>query len=57
MKYGASIRSAVNRAMGKLQVVSRKRNKSGAYKGNKRVTMRNKRVNGKTGRYSVTQGK
>ncbi|MFZ2619401.1 MAG: hypothetical protein WAX89_00820 [Alphaproteobacteria bacterium] len=55
MKYQGSIRAEKVRDR-KLQVTTRRRNKAGEFKGQRRVTMSNKRVNGKTGRYSVTQG-
>lgn len=55
MHIRSSIRSAKKRDR-KLQVVSRKRNKAGKFLGHKRVTMRDKMTNGKTGRYAVTQG-
>ncbi len=56
MKYKSSIRAELVRALGKLQLVSRKRNKAGKFVGKKRVVMRNKRINGKAGRFGVTQG-
>lgn len=56
MKYKSSIRAELRRALGKLQLVKRNRNKAGQYTGKARVVSRNKRVNGKAGRYSATQG-
>lgn len=55
MRYLSSIRAEKVRDK-KLQVVSRRRNKSGKFLGRIRIVMRDKRTNGKTGRYSVTQG-
>lgn len=54
MKYPSSIRAEKKRER-KLQVVRRMRNKSGQYVGKMRVTMRDKRQNGKTGRFAATQ--
>jgi hypothetical protein len=55
MKYQSSIRAEKVRDR-KLQVVRRMRNKAGKYLGNLRVVMRDKRKNGKAGRYATTQG-
>jgi hypothetical protein len=55
MRYISSIRAEKKRDR-KLQVVSRTRNKAGKFLGRIRVVMRDKRVNGKAGRYAVTQG-
>ena len=55
MRYISSI-SAEKKRNRKLQTVSRRRNKAGQFKGRVRIVMRDKRVNGKTGRYAVTQG-
>ncbi len=55
MKYTSSIKAEKTRSR-KLQVVSRRRNKAGKFLGRVRLVMRDKMTNGKTGRYSVTQG-
>ena len=55
MKYPSSIRSKLRRDRN-LQVVRKRRNKAGEYVGRLIVKMRNKRVNGKAGRYAATQG-
>jgi len=55
MRYISSIRAEKVRDK-KLQVVSRRRNKAGKFLGRIRIVMRDKRSNGKAGRYAVTQG-
>jgi hypothetical protein len=55
MRYISSIRAEKKRDR-KLQVVRRTRNKAGKFLGRIRIVMRDKRANGKTGRYAVTQG-
>lgn len=55
MRYLSSIRAEKIRDR-KLQTVKRTRNKAGKFLGRTRIVMRDKRANGKTGRYSVTQG-
>ena len=55
MRYRSSIRALKKRDR-KLQTVSRTRNKAGKFLGRVRIVMRDKKTNGKTGRYSVTQG-
>lgn len=54
MRYASSIRAEKKRDR-KLQVVRRTRNKAGKFLGRIRIVMRDKRNNGKTGRYGVTQ--
>ncbi|HEX2858818.1 MAG TPA: hypothetical protein VHP58_01270 [Alphaproteobacteria bacterium] len=55
MRYISSINAEKKRDR-KLQTVSRRRNKAGQFLGRVRIVMRDKRTNGKAGRYSVTQG-
>ncbi|MCA3244053.1 MAG: hypothetical protein INF43_01945 [Alphaproteobacteria bacterium] len=55
MRYISSIRAEKKRDR-KLQTTRRTRNKAGKFLGRVRIVMRDKRVNGKTGRYAVTQG-
>jgi hypothetical protein len=55
MRYISSINAEKKRDR-KLQTVSRRRNKAGKFLGRVRIVMRDKRTNGKAGRYSVTQG-
>ncbi len=54
MRYASSIRAEKVRDR-KLQVVSRTRNKAGKFLGRIRIVMKDKKKNGKTGRYAVTQ--
>jgi hypothetical protein len=54
MRYASSIRAEKKRDR-KLQVVRRTRNKAGKFLGRIRIVMRDKKTNGKTGRYAVTQ--
>lgn len=55
MKYKGSIKAESKRSRN-LQVIRRGRNKAGQFLGRLRVVMRNKRQNGKAGRYATTQG-
>lgn len=55
MKYQSSIRAEKKRDRN-LQVVRKMRNKAGKFVSVLRVKMKNKRKNGKAGRFSVTQG-
>ncbi len=54
MKYPSSLRAEKKRER-KLQLVRRVRNKSGQYVGKMRIIMRDKRANGKAGRFAATQ--
>jgi len=55
MRYISSIRAEIKRDR-KLQTTRRRRNKAGQFLGRIRIVMRDKRTNGKAGRYAVTQG-
>lgn len=55
MRYISSIAAEKKRDR-KLQTVRRTRNKRGKYLGRVRIVVRDKRTNGKAGRYAVTQG-
>ena len=55
MQYKSSIRAEKKRS-NKLQVQAKRRNKAGQFVAKLIIKMRNKRVNGKAGRYAVTQG-
>ncbi|MDD9911494.1 MAG: hypothetical protein OXR68_02785 [Alphaproteobacteria bacterium] len=55
MKYQSSIRAERGRHRN-LQVSGKRRNKAGKFLGRLVVKMRNRRLNGKAGRYAVTQG-
>lgn len=55
MKYQSSIRAESKRDRN-LAATTRRRNKAGKFLGRLRLIMRNRRINGKAGRYAVTQG-